>query len=394
MPSKVSPENVQSLGNAMAGLGLIGLAFYAGTFITYYDDIGAIEDKSTSNPPPGTTMTTADLPLQLLLQVEALGSIILFGTGMGAVCGATNRATRSGVFIGAILSLICFASTGVYRTSVLTDWFGKAEGTCHYFGNPEIHGNTGDYIKACPTTRHENQKPSESAGFWNISETEPLFRSDCVFWFWDNTFTLESALISTSGQSGTGAGVTIDPSKRESLKNEMLNNMNWQDRKNYGFDNIDDQCENDLGALDCIADGRTVYQQIEVKARQVNDGGADEYGVAIEKQLPGDVGAKQLPDISFCYYWGCNAVCNHYRYRINRVLHYLSMAMALLSLILAGMAGLYSFATPVGYPFSKSAALPINNYEAKHTQSEKWKPMSVQSSNIQKRSVDSRKLRF
>lgn len=389
--SKVRPSNVKTLATSVAGLGLVSLAFFVLTYIQYYDDIGSLEKKGDNTDSDGSILTTADLPLGLLLQIEMLGSVILTLGGISGMLGSGSKATRSAVFIISFLGLVCFGVTGVMRTQYL---WGESEGNCKYFGNSEIHGATGDYIKACPTTRHESQKPSPSAGFWNISETEPLFRSDCVFWFWDNTFTLESALVSTGGLAGTGAGVTIDPSKKEALKNEMLNNMNWEDKKNYGFMEVDSPCENDLGATDCIADGRTVYETIEMNAKAVTDGGADEYGVPIVKKLPGPDGNKQIPDISFCYYWGCNEVCNHYRYRINRLLHYGALFMALMSLVFTAMAGLYSFAVPVGY-FDPKAALPtVVAKQIGEEPKSKWKPMSVKSSNIQKRNVDSRKLRF
>ena len=37
-----------------------------------------------------------------------------------------------------------------------------------------------------------------------------------------NTFTLESALISIGGGDGQGAGITIEPAKKEALKNGDL----------------------------------------------------------------------------------------------------------------------------------------------------------------------------
>lgn len=371
---KVTPPQVKMLGTTIAGVGLIALSFYAVTYVQYYDDIGSLEKKG-DNSDGDDILTTADLPLGLLLQIEILGALILSTSGIFGILGYRNKSTRSALFIMALLSLFCYIGTGIYRTSIL---WGESEGNCKYFGDTDVHGTTGDYIKACPTTRHDNTRPSPTSGTWNISSSEPLFKSDCVFWFWDNTFTLESALI-----AGTGGA------KREALKNEMLENMNWADKKNYGYMSVDSPCNNDLGATDCIADGRTVYETIETNAEP----DTNEYGVSIVKKLPGPAGNKQIPDITFCYYWGCDEICNEYRYRINRILHYGGLFMCFVSILFVGLAATYTVATPIQYNAGYSA-LPMAVAEEVKMKKKSWKPMAVSSNPMKRRVGDSRKLRF
>ena len=386
---RVTPGSVSKLATAAGGIGIVLLTFHAVTYVQYVDDIGVLEKK-------GDDMT-ADVPLGLLLPIEGLASLLLFVAGLGGGLGARNKVALGIMFFLCTLATIFFAGTAIYRTSSL---WGEGEGQCKYSGDPDIHGQIGDYIRACPTTRHENQSPSPLGHHWNITQKEPILASDCVFWFWDNTFTLESAILSSGGNSNGGqqvAGVTLDPSKIAALKNEMLQNMDWADKHSYGFFPVESDCSNDLGATDCIPDGRTVFETIEVNARSTTDGGADKYGVTIVNELPGPAGNKQLPDITFCYYWGCSEICNEYRYRINRLLHYASGAGALFSLIFCAVAGVFAAGTKVNYDgldLLKSNA-DKGDLEAQSTERNKnWKPMNVASSVSRRKDSRKRVLRF
>jgi hypothetical protein len=385
---RVTPDTVSKLGTAVGGIGLVLLTFHAVTYTEYVDDIGILEKKGGD--------ATADVPLGLLLPIEVLASVLLFVAGMGGGLGSRNKVAPGIMFFLCTLATIFFAGTAIYRTSSL---WGENEGQCKYTGDPDIHGLTGDYIKACPTSRHEAQKPSPSGDTWNITQKEPILASDCVFWFWDNTFTLESAILSSGGNSDGGqqvAGQTIDPAKIATLKNEMIQNMDWADKHSYGFFPVESDCSNDLGATDCIPDGRTVFETIEVNAKSTTDGGADKYGVSIVKPLPGPDGNKLLPDITFCYYWGCNEICNEFRYRINRLLHYASGVGAFFALIFTAISGVFAAGTKVNYDaqFLGSAANK-GDLEAQSTErNKKWKPMNVDSSVTRRKDSKKRSLRF
>ena len=390
---RVTSGSVSKLATAVGGIGLVLVTFHAVTYTQYVDDINILQNKETS------AGDTSDVPLELLLPLEGLASLCLFVAGMGGGLGAGNKVAPGIMFFLCTLATVFFSGTAIYRTSTL---WGEAEGQCKYTGDPDIHGVTGDYIRACPTTRHKAQKPSPSGGTWNITQKEPVLASDCIFWFWDNTFTLESAILSSGGNSNGGqqvAGVTVDPAKIASLKNEMLQNMDWADKHNYGFFPVESDCSNDLGATDCIPDGRTVFETIEVNARSTNDGGADKYGISIVKELPGPAGNKQLPDITFCYYWGCDEVCNEFRYRINRLLHYASGVGAFFSLIFTAVSGVFAAGTKVGYgitsDYLKLPGADKGDLEAQSTErNKKWKPMNVDSSISRRKDSKKRVLRF
>ena len=198
---------------------------------------------------------------------------------------------------------------------------------------------------------------------------------------------MESALVSASGGAGIGAGVTIAPAKKEALKNEMIENMDWTQKHMYGYFMVDSPCDNDLGDTDCIPDGRTAFETIETNARV-----SDQYGVSIVKELPGPAGNKLIPDITYCYYWGCSKDCNPDRYRINRLLLYAAMAMGLFSLLFSATAGVYAMAPTAGY----GVAIPTivnDGDDLEAPMDEKWKPMTVKS--LKRRGkTDSRTLRF
>ena len=65
---KVTPTKVRGLGTIMTGTGLIA-PFYLVTYIQYYDDIGILEKKG-DNSDGDDILTTADLPLGLLLRLK------------------------------------------------------------------------------------------------------------------------------------------------------------------------------------------------------------------------------------------------------------------------------------------------------------------------------------
>jgi hypothetical protein len=388
---KVTPSSVKNLGTGIAGIGLLGLSFFVLTYLQFYDDIGILEKKGNNLDSNGAVLSTDDMPLGLLLQGEMLGSALLVVGGLFGIFGAMNKSTRSGIFIAVLLALAGFGATGLFR--VLTLW-GEAEGQCGYIGDPKVHGQVGDYIKACPTTRHANQGPTSTGGFWNATHIEPTLHSDCIFWFWDNTFTLESALISASGSNGTGAGVTIEPAGKAALQAEMIENMDWTQKHMYGYFAIDSPCDSGLGATDCLPDGRTVFEAIETKARL-----SDKYGVAIANELPGTAGNKLTPDISFCYYWGCSRECNPDRYRINRLLLFSSFAMGGFAFIFAGVAGTYMLGTTEGYLDDGVAVARAEAADAfdieKSELNNKWKPMAVTNATVvRSRIKKSRELRF
>ena len=336
---KVTPVLMQSISTTMRYLGGASLALYLVVFLIYVRDIAIIDVKSDD------LMSMNDLPLGILLSIEIVFSALLFLGGLFSMLGHKNVKTRYALLIIAFISFGAFMSTLVYRAATI---WGNSKGQCRYFGDSA----SGDYINACPTTRHENQGASPGV-FWKVEKTEPTLESDCVFWFWDNTFTLDSLL---KGSSGMGINNTF----REELKDEMIENMDWTQKHLYGYYG----CRN---GANCVSDGRTIFQSIQEK----------QLGVPINDKL------SSTPDISFCYYWGCSSVCNPDRYRVNRILLYTGFVMSGATFLLLCVCGALASGTPQGFEEEKaSVALPVKVSE--------WKPM-VAKSGIHNRS---RKLRF
>lgn len=339
---KVTPYIIQTVSTVMRYMGGIASAFYLVIFLIYVRDIGIVDVKSDD------MMSMNDLPLGLLLSIEIVFSILLLLGGLFSNLARKNAKTRYALLILTFLSFVAFVSTLVFRAATL---WGNAQGQCRYFGQ-DSDGVAGDYIHACPTTRHENQGASPGL-FWKVEKSEPTLESDCVFWFWDNTFTLESVLNGNSGAS-------VNNTHREALKDEMIENMDWTQKHLYGYYG----CKS---GSDCVTDGRTLFETIQNK----------NLGVSIKKKL------SSTPDISFCYYWGCSSVCNPDRYRVNRILLYSAFVMSTSLLIFLGIVGALAVGQLDGFEEEAVAvAQPVKVSE--------WKPM-VAKSGIHNRS---RKLRF
>ena len=90
-------------------------------------------------------------------------------------------------------------------------------------------------------------------------------------------------------------------------------------------------------------------------------------------------------------------MCNEYRYRINRLLHYASGVGAFFSLIFCAVSGVFAAGTKVNYDgrdLLKPAA-DKGDLEAQSTErNKKWKPMNVDSAVNRRKDSRKRVLRF
>ena len=103
---KATPDSVKNMGTGIAGIGLIGLAFFVLTYIQFYDDIGILEKRGSNEDSNGDILTTADMPLGMLLQLEMLGALVMCLGGLFGVFGFQNKSARSGIFIATVLAFI------------------------------------------------------------------------------------------------------------------------------------------------------------------------------------------------------------------------------------------------------------------------------------------------
>lgn len=303
--TKVTPFFVYSVSSALRYFGGISLALYLSIFLLYVRDIGILDVKSDE------LMSMNDLPLGMLLSIEMVFSALLLLGGIFSMLAHKNVKTRYALLLITLLSFVAFLVTLIYRAATI---WGNSKSQCGYYGDSSV----GDYIHACPTTRHENQGASEGM-FWKVEKTEPTLESDCVFWFWDNTFTLESLIKGSSG-------IAINETYREEIKDTMIESMDWTQKHLYGYYG----CKN---SENCVKDGQTMFQTIQEK----------NLGVPINVKLT------NTPDISYCYYWGCSSVCNPDRYRVNRVLLYTSFVMSIGSLVFLTFSGVMASGSPDGF---------------------------------------------
>ena len=313
---------MEALAQILIVIGIIGITIYGSITYTNWETINILE-KRGDNEEAGIAYVTEDVPLYTLMAVEFLAVLILLCGGCFGIYAKKNSNTRAPILLFVGVAFIIYGITGTWRA--VTIW-GEGEGQCNYFGD-------NDYLKACPATRHErlkvdggwNEDISNEANTWNISKKEPVQKSDCVFWFWDNTFPMDSMV---------GAGSPLTGNQQIALEQEMIKNMNWAGKASYGFYDADDTCETDfMGATDCIQDGRTVFKALEDDPDTVTN-----LGITISKKL----GSIPKPDISFCYYWGCHHLCNEDRYYVNRLLLYISLTMAAATLGASFLAGSYA----------------------------------------------------
>jgi hypothetical protein len=338
----VTPKRLKTLINATLLFGVIFSLFYLVILGLYYNDIGILEAHRVNND---DIISLNDLPLGLFLTIEIIASLVLAFGSASFFLALKNKNTRYAIAIVLFFTLGAYASTGTYR--VLMIW-GENEGQCKY-------ANVDDYIKACPTTRHVNTKPA-NGDFWKLERVEPTLESDCIFWFWDKTFTLSVA------RSTYNNNIT--------LHNEMIENMDWSQKHLYGFYDVESRCEK---GTDCVPDGRTIPLVIQQKAYA-------------KKLIKKPIANNTVPDISFCYYWGCSEVCNEDRFRVNRVLMYGGMVTTAISFVLFAAGVSLASGTPEGFDSSKkSAEDTVTNYEEELMKT--WQPMTV-------KSMNRRRLRF
>jgi hypothetical protein len=309
---RVKASYVHALGIGMTAIGAVAVCFFGFTILSYNTEIGNL--SKSGNAINNDVINTEDMSLGMLLVIEAVFSAVFLAGGAFGAGAFANKSSRVALFVISLLSFAAFASTGMYRA--FTIW-GSSPGQCRYFGDGDS-GIYGDVERACPTTRHENTGPGGATlPYWTITQIEPTLESDCVFWFWDNTFTLESVI------KGDGTGSEII-----ALKDDMIEHMNWAQKNPYGW-LLKSGC--DSAAADCIQDGRSVFKNMEINNTN---------GVAISTKLNG-----KTPDITFCYYWGCSQGCNGDRYMVNRLLLYGSLGMALVTIIISGISGTFVLGT-------------------------------------------------
>ena len=151
----------------------------------------------------------------------------------------------------------------------------------------------------CPTTRFEAKHKQ------TILYTSPN-GGDCEFWFWD----------SMKRRGSTNACQGSYSSAKCSYNIETF--MDWSSPTSYGWRDDPSELSNltpDTGVLTTI---KKTHNMAELEYIQSNTTGAVLTPFATQ------------PSLAYCWYWGCNSVCNSHRYLINRLWLMFSVVLCLL----------------------------------------------------------------
>lgn len=254
---------------------LIGLGFtfaYMATFyLTPYNQLYLSGESGTDE---------TDLSYTLAI-VECVVSGCTFIIGVLAFAAAPTPPRRvlliallffgvSGVLEGTFSTLRAF-NLGLIGTDI--------ERTC---------SDTGVFT-GCPTTRFESKHKQ------TILYTSPN-GGDCQFWYWDS--------MKRRGSLDPCQGSYSDAVGQLKCLSTIENFMDWSSPSSYGW--RDDPTETRTSDTDVLTTIKKTHNMAELNFIQSNASGI--------------IGPfKTQPSIAYCWYWGCNPVCNSHRYLINRL---------------------------------------------------------------------------
>ena len=237
--------------------------------------INVLDVGPSSNP-----YNTMDTPVYLLYVEGGLYALLGFSAAVVAastVSGDAKGAKSSSLGLAVILALawVGHASTASWRAFHL---YSAIDGSC---------GDTST-AAACPATRVGRTLASDV---------------DCVFWFWGDMQS-RADFISIPGYANE--------------QFSMLDLMDWARHAPYGW---------------YQKDGDVVYGGQELFTYQDTFETTYNTSVGVFK-----ITENTIPDISHCWYWGCDAVCNEERYFINRAMVWFAALWAVVEAILFGLA--------------------------------------------------------
>lgn len=233
--------------------------------------------------------------------------------GLGLTCVYVFRQKGGNIQTALIFFVLAFvfqvAVTSIRATNL--GFFGEVENSCSDTGK-----ETG-----CPTTRFEHVHDRE------ITYREPK-GGDCTFWFWG--VRPESA-VSSSGSMKRLADMGGSSSYRGISLNDIETYMDWSEPESYGH-----RIDPDL--LQSLTDSLTDQSlpDLSKKKRIFNM----EHLLELQESITGLTDEEKYataPSLEYCWYWGCNAVCNHERFVINRVWFWLSVLESVLTLVYCGL---------------------------------------------------------
>lgn len=280
---------------------VIGLGFtfaYLATFyLTPYNQLYLVGESGTDD---------SDLSYTLAI-VECVVSGCTFIIGVLAFAAAENPPRRV-----VLVALVFFGVSGV-----LEGTFGTLRAFNLGIIGTDIERTCSDtgVFTGCPTTRFEAKHKQ------TILYTSPN-GGDCQFWYWDSM----RRRGSTNACQGAYSDVSSTAAQTKCSYN-IETFMDWSSPSSYGW--RDDPAElsrltPDTGVLTTI---KKTHNMAELEYIQSNVTGTVNTPFTTQ------------PSIAYCWYWGCNSVCNSHRYLINRLWLMFSILLCVLHALNTVMAG-------------------------------------------------------
>jgi len=313
--------------------GLVSAAGYAVTF--YFLDYNQLYLSGQSG------YDDTDLPYTYAI-VECVTSG--FTLVIGVLAFATSgRPTKKAVMIALFFFGAACVLEGTF--SMLRAWNlgligDDMEKTCSDVGQ----------ATGCPTSRFEDVHDRD------ILYSEPS-GGDCTFWFWGNKPAAGAVnpvamtrLIDIIKPNADGTGYA-NPEMQDGTyfgldPRDVETYMDWSRPSSYGWRddpnalaNIGAENDDDLDNLDALNLNKR-HNMRQIMTLQ------DRIVLADDDNIPASDRLTQAPSISYCWYWGCNAVCHGERYLANRLWFVSSVTLFALQLVNAILASIVYRRTP------------------------------------------------
>ncbi|MAJ82119.1 MAG: hypothetical protein CMF41_04310 [Legionellales bacterium] len=288
------------------------------TFGALFMSLPTLFDLNVFDPNSGATeeLRQPDGPGDLAV-LESIVAAFSFAGGVGAATitlGSRWQIKNSNMLkVATVAYVLCFVISMIFsfmRINTLGyayTWnlpFGTNTSTCL-----DTNWETG-----CPTTRFENKYDNTS---W-IKDDDFQIESieQCKFNAYDNS--------SKIAYDSTVAGIS---------------KPDWADKTYY-----------DVNQRELLV---TAAERINLKAKTVDGKLECDYGTPDTTTEKCIIGKDDLPNIAWCWYWGCHDVCND-RYKVNQTWLVLSLSSTFLYLVLAVISGFAVYMTEkeeMGYEY-------------------------------------------
>lgn len=270
-----------STSGIIIGIG-VTLSIISSFYLTPYKNLGS---------------STSDLPYDLTLVEMVIGFITLILSILSIIYISTpteSTTNLTGLKKSFCITFIAFFATfsvfegviTVIRLQNLGLIFPTIERTCSD-KNP---------FTGCPTTRFESKHNQK------IEYMKPT-GGDCQFWFWGE-MRRRSTLNACEGTNSSICNWYIE------------NYMDWSSPESYGM-RYDPHLFNTTTINNAKPTEPTLNNMEELMKIQAQ---------AVPKVLHNT----KTPNIAYCWYWGCNPVCNSRRYLTNRLWLFISITLLVL----------------------------------------------------------------